>query len=256
MRGAIPVDSCLNFDERELRSLLTNALFANRWTAPIAIAYLLGSIPFGYLLVRVFLKQDIRATGSGNIGATNVARSGAKGLGLVTLLLDLGKGYAAVMIARALAVHTLGANASGIYDIEVAAAVAAICGHVFPVWLGFKGGKGVATALGVFLALNWPAAVAILIVFAVIFALTRYVSLASVIGSASFPVFGFHFVTQRTPIVWFGFLFIPALIIVKHHGNIRRLANGTESGFGSKSKSGADEEADPRPGSAARKADV
>ena len=121
---------------------------------------------------------------------------------------------------------------AGIYDIEVAAAVAAVVGHVFPVWLGFRGGKGVASALGVFLALNWPSAVAILLVFAVIFALTRYVSLASIVGSATFPLFGFHFVTLRTPMVVFGFLFIPLLVIAKHHGNIRRLLNGTESRFG------------------------
>ena len=217
--------------------MLTNALFANHWVAPIAIAYLLGSIPFGYLLVRLFLQQDIRATGSGNIGATNVARSGAKGLGIATLLLDLAKAYAGVAIARALALHALGpGNATEVYDIEVAAAVAAICGHVFPVWLRFKGGKGVASALGVFLALSWQSAVAALLVFVVIFAISRYVSLASVIGSATFPLIGFHFVAQRTPVVWFGFIFIPALILVKHHGNIRRLLNGTENRFGSKKK--------------------
>jgi glycerol-3-phosphate acyltransferase PlsY len=225
-------------------------LFANRWIAPIAIAYLLGSIPFGYLLVRVFLKQDIRATGSGNIGATNVARSGAKGLGVATLLLDLGKAYAGVMIARLLAEHALGAvgftaaGATAVYDVEVAAAVAAICGHVFPVWLGFKGGKGVASALGVFLALDWRTALATLLVFALVFAFTRYVSLASVIASAAFPIFGFHFVAQHTPMVWFGFLFIPALIIAKHHANIRRLLNGTESRFGSKGNASADSSAE------------
>ena len=213
----------------------------NPWILPIAIAYLLGSIPFGYLLVRVFRKQDIREQGSGNIGATNVARSGAKGLGLATLLLDLGKGYAAVVIARVLAEHALGMNAVGVYDIEVAAAVAAVVGHVFPVWLGFKGGKGVASALGVFLALNWQSAVAILLVFVAVFAVTRYVSLASIVGSATFPLFGFHFVAQRTPMVEFGFIFIPLLVIVKHHGNIRRLLSGTESRFGSKkSAAGSD----------------
>lgn len=220
---------------------------------PVAIAYLLGSIPFGYLLVRIFRKQDIRATGSGNIGATNVARSGAKGLGIATLLLDMAKAYAAVIIARTLAIHALGAgNAVGVYDIQVAAGVAAICGHVFPVWLGFKGGKGVASALGVFLALSWQSAVAALLVFVLIFAISRYVSLASVVGSATFPLIGFHFVAQRTPIVWLGFLFIPALVLVKHHANIRRLLNGTENRFGSKDKSGP--ESDRGADSAARKA--
>ena len=202
----------------------------NSWIASISIAYLLGSIPFGYLLVRIFRKEDIRKQGSGNIGATNVVRSGAKGLGVATLLLDAGKAYTAVMIAKHLA--------PGVYDVAVAAAVAAIVGHVFPVWLGFRGGKGVASALGVFLALTWPSGLAIFLVFAVVFAMTKYVSLASIVGAASFPLFGFHFVALRTPMVIFGFLFIPALIIVKHHGNIRRLLSGTESRFGSRSKTG------------------
>jgi glycerol-3-phosphate acyltransferase PlsY len=196
------------------------------WLLPISVAYLLGSIPFGYLLVRIFRNEDIRATGSGNIGATNVARSGAKGLGLATLLLDLGKAFIAVKIAQYLA--------PGNYDVAVAAAVAAILGHVFPIWLGFKGGKGVASALGVFLALTWPSALCILAVFIVVFALTKYVSLASIIASASLPFFAFHFVTQRTPITIAGFLFIPFLIIVKHHQNIRRLLSGTENRFGSR----------------------
>jgi glycerol-3-phosphate acyltransferase PlsY len=111
-------------------------------------------------------------------------------------------------------------------------------GHVFPVWLGFRGGKGVASALGVFLALTWPSGLAVLLVFVVIFALTRYVSLASIVGAATFPLFGFHFVGLRTPMVVFGFLFIPLLVIVKHHANIRRLLNGTESRFGTQSRSG------------------
>jgi acyl phosphate:glycerol-3-phosphate acyltransferase len=196
----------------------------NPWIISLSVAYLLGSIPFGYLLVRIFRHEDIREHGSGNIGATNVARSGAKGLGVATLLLDLGKAYVAVVIAR----HVGG----GDYDLQVAAAVAAVVGHVFPVWLKFRGGKGVASALGVFLALNWPSAVAILLVFVVVFMLTRYVSLASIVGAATFPLFGFHFVAQRTPMVVFGFLFIPLLVIVKHHGNIRRLMSGTESRFG------------------------
>ena len=194
------------------------------WLLSIALAYLLGSIPFGYLLVRFFRKEDIRSMGSGNIGATNVARSGAKGLGIATLLLDLGKAFLAVRIAQWLA--------PGNYDVAVAAAVAAILGHVFPVWLRFRGGKGVASALGVFLALTWPSALSILAVFIIVFLLTRYVSLASIIGAASFPLFGFHFVPLRTPIVIFGFLFIPILVIVKHHQNIRRLLDGTESRFG------------------------
>ena len=208
-----------------------HALTMNPWTASISIAYLLGSIPFGYLLVRLFRNEDVREQGSGNIGATNVARSGGTKLGVVTLLLDIGKAVAAVVIAKHLA-H--GLLPSGVYDVQVAAAVSAIVGHVYPVWLGFRGGKGVASALGVFLVLTWPSTVAILLVFVVVFALTRYVSLASIVGLATFPLFGFYFVAQHTPItpmVKFGFLFIPLLIILKHHGNIRRLMNGTESRF-------------------------
>jgi glycerol-3-phosphate acyltransferase PlsY len=212
----------------------------NPWILSITIAYLLGSIPFGYLLVRIFRNEDIREQGSGNIGATNVARSGAKGLGVATLLLDLGKAYLAVIIARHIA--------PGMFDIAVAAAVAAVVGHVFPVWLGFRGGKGVASALGVFLALTWPSGLAIFLVFLVVFAMTRYVSLASIAGSATFPLFGFYFVKPWTHMVVFGFLFIPLLVIVKHHENIRRLLSGTESRFGSGSKSG------PGPGTATGKA--
>jgi acyl phosphate:glycerol-3-phosphate acyltransferase len=198
----------------------------NPWLISIPLAYLLGSIPFGYLLVKIFRHEDIRATGSGNIGATNVARSGAKGLGIATLLLDLGKAFLAVKIAQHLA--------PGDYDLAVVAAVAAILGHVFPVWLGFRGGKGVASALGVFLALTPAAAGCTFAVFLVVVLITRYVSLASMVGSATFPLFGFYFVPLRTPIVIAGFLFIPLLIIVKHRENIRRLIAGTESRFGAK----------------------
>jgi glycerol-3-phosphate acyltransferase PlsY len=196
----------------------------NPWLLSIPLAYLLGSIPFGYLLVRFFRQEDIRTTGSGNIGATNVLRSGSKGLGIATLLLDLGKAFLAVKIAQ----HLAPAN----YDLAVAAAVAAILGHIFPLWLGFRGGKGVASALGVFLALTWPSALSILAIFILICLLTRYVSLASIVAAATFPLFGFYFVALRTPVVLAGFLFIPFLIIVKHHQNIRRLLAGTESRFG------------------------
>jgi glycerol-3-phosphate acyltransferase PlsY len=198
----------------------------NPWLISIPLAYLLGSIPFGYLLVKIFLHQDIRSTGSGNIGATNVARSGAKGLGIATLLLDLGKAFLAVKIAQHLA--------PGDYDLAVVAAVAAILGHVFPIWLGFRGGKGVASALGVFLALTPISAACTFAIFLVIVLITRYVSLASIVGSAAFPIFGLHFVSYRSPIVIAGFLFIPLLIIMKHHQNIRRLLDGTESRFGAK----------------------
>ncbi|MBB5339086.1 glycerol-3-phosphate 1-O-acyltransferase PlsY [Tunturiibacter gelidoferens] len=198
----------------------------NPWLLSIPLAYLLGSIPFGYLLVKTFRHEDIRATGSGNIGATNVARSGAKGLGIATLLLDIGKSFLAVKIAQHLA--------PGNYDLAVTTAVAAILGHVFPIWLGFRGGKGVASALGVMLALSLAAAACTFGIFLVIVLLTRYVSLASMIGSATFPLFGLYFLPQRTPIVIAGLVFIPLLVIVKHHQNIGRLLAGTESRFGKK----------------------
>jgi glycerol-3-phosphate acyltransferase PlsY len=211
------------------------------WLIAISIAYLLGSIPFGYLLVRFFRNEDIRAVGSGNIGATNVVRSGAKGLGVLTLLLDLGKGLIAVLFAFQVARHsgglaaqTIEAARSHAFDLAAAAAIAAVVGHVFPVWLGFRGGKGVATALGVFLALTPKASVGILAVFLAVVLITRYVSLGSIVASASYPVFALSFHRHPTPIVLACFLFIPALIIVKHHANIGRLLTGTENRFGSK----------------------
>ncbi len=203
----------------------------NPWLISIPLAYLLGSIPFGYLLVRIFRNEDIRASGSGNIGATNVARSGAKGLGIATLLLDLGKAWLAVVIAQHLA--------PGNFDLAMVAAVVAILGHMFPVWLGFKGGKGVASGLGVFIALVPWASLCILGVFVGVFLLTRFVSLASVVAAASFPIFGFYFVRHPSPVVIAGFIIIPLLICVKHHANIRRLLAGTESRFGSGARKAA-----------------
>jgi glycerol-3-phosphate acyltransferase PlsY len=205
------------------------------WFLTLPLAYLLGSIPFGYLLVRVFLKQDIRASGSGNIGATNVARAGARGLGVATLLLDLSKGLAAVLLAFWVASHVspLMSQAQK-FDLATMAAVAAVVGHCFPMWLAFRGGKGVATALGVFLALVPRATLCILGVFLVVLLLTRYVSLASIIAAIAFPLFAFYFVREPSALVIFGFLTIPLLICVKHWGNIQRLVAGTESRFGSK----------------------
>ena len=200
----------------------------NLWLLTLSLAYLLGSIPFGYLLVRLVRKEDIRQVGSGNIGATNVLRSGAKGLGIATLLLDLLKGYVAVLLAQ----HLAPAN----YDLAVAAAVAAVLGHVFPVWLRFRGGKGVATALGVFLALVPFAALIALGVFVVIVLLTRYVSLASILAAAVMPIAGLALVPLRSPVVIAGFVFLSVLIIVKHHANIRRLLAGTENRFGGSKK--------------------
>jgi glycerol-3-phosphate acyltransferase PlsY len=201
------------------------------WLILIPIAYLLGSIPFGYLLVLVFRKQDIREVGSGNIGATNVARTGAKGLGIATLLLDCLKGFAAVMLAKHFAPGNL--------DLAACAAVAAILGHVFPVWLRFRGGKGIATALGVFLALSWPTALCALAVFTVVTLFSRYVSLGSILGAAALPMFMLYFQPYRSPLFVGGTIFISLLAIIKHSANIARLKNGTENKLGaSKSTDG------------------
>ncbi len=194
------------------------------WILVLCIAYLLGSVPFGYLLVRFFRKEDIRTTGSGNIGATNVVRSGAKGLGIATLVLDLLKALIAVIIAKQIA--------PGNSDLAAAAGVVAVMGHIFPVWLRFKGGKGVASALGVFLALSPPTAACALFVFLVIAFTTRYISLASVLGAASVPFFAWHFSHAWNIVLSFGL--ISFVVIVKHHSNIARLLMGTESKFGGK----------------------
>jgi glycerol-3-phosphate acyltransferase PlsY len=201
------------------------------WISILALAYLLGSIPFGYLLVLAFRHQDVRATGSGNIGATNVARSGGKGLGLLTLFLDALKGFVACAIAAHFAPRINGA----VSTLAVAAGVVVVLGHVFPIWLRFKGGKGIATALGVFLALVPWVGVAALGLFIVIVALTRYVSLASIAGAISIPFFTLLFYKNHTPALLIGLSTISLVSIAKHHANIRRLLNGTESKFGKSS---------------------
>jgi len=202
----------------------------------VVAAYLLGSIPTGFLLMRLFRHQDIRSFGSGNIGATNVLRSGGKSLGAATFVLDMLKGSASVFLGAALGAWL--APNSPVQDIQNMQALAALCavlGHMFPIWLRFKGGKGVATAFGVFLVAAPIAALAAITVFAVIFAFTRYVSLASIIGAASFPLFAWIMVRgERT---WFFIgvqCAVALLIIVKHHQNIRRLLAGTESRIGAK----------------------
>lgn len=198
----------------------------------LGVAYLLGSIPFGYLLVRTFRGEDIRATGSGNIGATNVARSGAKGLGIATLVLDALKGVLAVVIAQHLAQHhgTWPRN----YDVIALGALCAVLGHLFPIWLGFRGGKGVATALGVFLAMMPLPTLFALLVFAIIFALTRFVSLGSIVGAAVLGILACLFDGRHRLICDLVYLAIALLVIVKHRANIARLRAGTEPKFGSK----------------------
>lgn len=198
-----------------------------------AAAYLLGSIPTGYLLVRLFCHQDIRSVGSGNIGATNVMRAGGKGLGAATFLLDVLKGCAAVWLGAALA--ALLEPAMPPRNAEALGALFAVLGHMFTPWLKFRGGKGVATGFGVFLVAAPWAALAAITVFAVLLALTRYVSLGSIVAAASFPVFAWYMVKGDRPLFFLAVqVAVALLIIVKHHQNIRRLLGGTESRFGAR----------------------
>ncbi len=206
-------------------------------------AYLLGSIPFGYLLVRAVRKQDIRSSGSGNIGATNVLRSGARGLGLLTLVLDAGKGYAAVALVRMEAARHLGAGPQ-VAELAALAATYAVVGHVYPIWLRGKGGKGVATALGVFLALAPLSALCAAAMFLLVFLLFRYVSLASIASAISFPIFvwlwgGLLHHTEWNLALLASALVVPAIILGKHAPNIDRLLKGTEYRFGSKGRAAA-----------------
>ena len=197
-----------------------------------AAAYLLGSIPTGYLLVRIFRHQDIRAVGSGNIGATNVLRSGGKGLGAATFLLDMLKGCSAVWLGALLGALLM--PASPARTAQAIAALFAVLGHMFPVWLRFRGGKGVATGFGVFLAAPPAAALAAISVFFLVLLISRYVSLASILGAASFPVFAWFLVSGPRPAVFIAAEFAVALLIIaKHHQNIRRLLAGTEARLGS-----------------------
>lgn len=196
-----------------------------------AAAYLLGSIPVGYLLVRVFKRQDIRTVGSGNIGATNVLRSGGKGLGAATFVLDVVKGALAVWLGALVAAPLLPTVPQR--NVEALAALFAVLGHMFPVWLRFRGGKGVATGFGVFLVAAPIAALASITLFAIVLGLTRYVSLASILGAASFPVFAWFTVRGPKPAFFIAVqIIVSSLIIIKHHPNIRRLLAGNENRFG------------------------
>lgn len=213
------------------------------------VAYLLGSIPFGYILVRIFTGADVRAQGSGNIGATNVARTGKKGLAIATLALDAAKGWAAVLIGMQLAEQYFRNSYLGISldrlpyiarETMLAASLAAlmaVVGHMFPVWLKFKGGKGVATGLGVFVALAPKALIASMLVFLLVVGITRYVSLGSILASAAFP-FNFWYLMHGdiSPAAFAMVCAVPLLIIFKHKENIQRLMAGTESKFGASKK--------------------
>jgi glycerol-3-phosphate acyltransferase PlsY len=203
-----------------------------------AAAYLLGSIPFGYLLVRVFRGDDIRESGSGNIGATNVARS-APGLGVLTLALDAGKGALAVLAAVAL----LGYFASGSFPgfhweapeharpVAALAALLAVAGHVFPPWLRFRGGKGVATGAGAFFVLVPKVILAALAVFLLVVAAFRYVALASITAVAAVPLLAYLTRSGDSPAALGAMCTTAALIVARHHKNLRRLFAGSEPRF-------------------------
>jgi acyl phosphate:glycerol-3-phosphate acyltransferase len=182
------------------------------------VAYLLGSIPFGYLIVRRKSGADIRETGSGGTGATNVSRRAGKAAGVLTLLLDAAKGCVAMVIARAV---------GGDDWVIAAAAIAALVGHIFPVWLGFRGGKGVATGVGIFLVLAPIPLLCAGVVFVAIVLLTRYVSLGSIIAAILIPVLVWVLSDSRPLLM--AAIVGAALIVFAHRGNIQRLASGTES---------------------------
>ena len=192
----------------------------------LAAAYFLGSIPFGLILAKLLAGSDIRKSGSGNIGATNVARVAGPAAGILTLVLDAAKGASAVWLAGRVSEQSS--------TVMTLAAVAALMGHCFPIWLKLKGGKGVATALGVFLMLAPLAALGALFVFIVVSAAWRYVSLGSVSAAAAMPLLMyFLWAPGHAPplAVDFGTLFASALVIVKHDANLQRLVDGTESKF-------------------------
>ena len=193
-----------------------------------AVSYLLGSIPFGYLLVRLFRGEDVRRSGSGNIGATNVSRK-SPALGALTLLLDAAKGFFAVQIAAAFSPFPYGDPR--IQRVLAASALLAIVGHMFPLWLGFRGGKGVATALGGFLRFS-PMAVGIaVIIFLMVVLVSRRISLGSIIAAVLFPVSVWFLEGSHDPWV-IAFIAASALLIIaRHHQNIRRLLSGAEPTF-------------------------
>ena len=184
------------------------------------LGYLLGSIPFGLLLTKLAGLGDIRSIGSGNIGATNVLRTGRKDLALATLLLDGGKGAVAVLIARLVS-----------EDLTVIAGGAAILGHLFPVWLKFKGGKGMATTLGTLIAANWMVGIGACLVWLVIAVLFRYSSVSSLIATAAAPFIALWLGTQPLALLA---AFAAVLLWIRHHENIRRLLKGEEPKIGKK----------------------
>jgi acyl phosphate:glycerol-3-phosphate acyltransferase len=188
----------------------------------VAAGYLAGSIPFGFVLARLLLGVDVRTVGSGNIGGTNVARAGGKALGVTVIVLDAAKAIVPILVARRL----LGDAPHGELWV-VLVAVAAFVGHLFPVWLGFKGGKGVATALGIFAVLAPWAALAGVVAWVLVYAATRISSVGSLVGTAACVAGTFAVHGPRSPVPWAG-LALAALIVLRHRENIRRLLSGEE----------------------------
>src|SRR5712691_5466675 len=202
--------------------------------ALVVVSYLIGSIPFSYLVARLVAGTDIREAGSRNVGATNVARTVGRGAGVIALLLDIAKGYASIEVARWIVSRSdwplAVASGSPLHSREMWIALAgliAVLAHMFPVWLRFHGGKGVATATGVFLALDPFSFAAGAIVFLIIILSTRFVSLASMLSAASIPIF-MRFLTHAPFCTTVVSIVIAMLIIVKHNSNIARLTQGTE----------------------------
>jgi glycerol-3-phosphate acyltransferase PlsY len=187
----------------------------------LLLGYVLGAIPFGLLLTRAAGLGDVREIGSGNIGATNVLRTGSKRLAAATLILDAAKGAGAVLIARAIW--------ADLPQAEGLAAIGAFLGHLYPVWLGFKGGKGVATLIGIVLALNWPSGLVMMGVWVLTFILTRYSSVGGMAAAIAAPVSAFFFGRIDLTILLIGFAL---LVLWKHRANIVRLVRGEEPKVG------------------------
>lgn len=192
--------------------------------AALVLGYLLGSIPFGLVLTRAAGLGDVRDIGSGNIGATNVLRTGSKGIAALTLLLDLLKGTAAVLIG-----HAIGALGGVAILASLVAGFAAFIGHTYPVWLGFKGGKGVATYIGILLGLNWPGALAFCSVWLLVAILSRYSSLSAIVAAVVTPIWLLTVGDYATAILA---ALLSVLLIYKHRANIRRLVAGEEPRIG------------------------
>jgi glycerol-3-phosphate acyltransferase PlsY len=192
----------------------------------LAASYLLGSIPFGYVLVHIFRGEDVRQSGSGNIGATNVSRK-SPALGALTLLLDAAKGFFAVHLAATFSPQ----HDPALHRIMAAAALFSILGHMFPIWLGFRGGKGVATALGAFLRFSPMAVLFAVIIFVAVVLLSRRISLGSIVTAAAFPL-AVCFLTRPTDSRVIALISAASLLIIaRHHQNIRRLITGDEPRF-------------------------